>query len=165
MLSYARIEPQVLQIEHHPYLTQQPLLNLAKTLGIAVTAYSSFGPLSYIELGYKGGVKPLFDQDPVVKAAISHEKRLSLPMCCSVVTDTKAGTEPAQILLRWATQRGIAVIPKTNESSRLITNLECVSFDLTETEMQSISGLNINLRVRGSSGYLNEADRYKCIAE
>jgi len=129
MLSYARIEPQVLQIEHHPYLTQQPLLDLAKTLGIAVTAYSSFGYQSYVELGFKGSVKPLFEQDLVVKAAITH------------------GKQPAQILLRWATQRGIAVIPKTNELSRLTTNLECVSFDLTEAEMQSISGLNINLRL------------------
>jgi D-xylose reductase len=159
MLSYARIEPQVLQIEHHPYLTQQPLLNLAKTLGIAVTAYSSFGYQSYVELGFKGSVKPLFEQDPVVKAAMTHEKRLSFPKCCSTVTGTKAGTDPAQILLRWATQRGIAVIPKTNEQSRLSTNLECASFDLTEAEMQSISGLNLNLRVRSSAGYPNEADR------
>lgn len=129
MLSYARIEPQVLQVELHPYLTQQPLLNLAKTLGIAVTAYSSFGPQSYVELGFKGSVKPLFEQDPVVKAARTHEK------------------EPAQILLRWATQKGIAIIPKTNEPSRLISNLGCTSFDLTEAEIQSISSLNINLRL------------------
>jgi len=129
MLSYARIEPQVLQVELHPYLTQQPLLNLAKTLGIAVTAYSSFGPQSYVELGFKGNVKPLFQQDPVVKAAGTHER------------------EPAQVLLRWATQKGVAVIPKTNEPSRLISNLDCTSFDLTETEMQSISDLNINLRL------------------
>jgi len=129
MLSYARIEPQVLQVELHPYLTQQPLLNLAKTLGIAVTAYSSFGPQSYVELGFKGNVKPLFQQDPVVKAAGTHER------------------EPAQVLLRWATQKGVAVIPKTNEPSRLISNLDCTSFDLTETEMQSISDLNIDLRL------------------
>lgn len=44
VMRYARIEPQVLQVEIHPYLTQEPLLKLAKTLGIAVTAYSSFGP-------------------------------------------------------------------------------------------------------------------------
>jgi D-xylose reductase len=88
MLSYARIEPQVLQIEHHPYLTQQPLLNLAKTLGIAVTAYSSFGSQSYIELGFNGSVKPLFERDPVVKAAKTHEKGLSIPICCNMVTGT-----------------------------------------------------------------------------
>jgi len=129
MLSYARIEPQVLQVELHPYLTQQPLLKHAETLGIAVTAYSSFGPQSYVELGFNRSVKPLFEQDPVVKAAGTH------------------GKDPGQILLRWATQKGIAVIPKTNTHTRLITNLDCTSFDLTEAEMQSINGLNINLRL------------------
>jgi len=129
LLNYARIEPQVLQVEIHPYLTQEALLKLAKTLGVAVTAYSSFGPQSYLELGFKGTVKTLFEQDPVVKAARAH------------------GRDAAQVLLRWATQRGIAVIPKTNEPHRLISNLDCNSFDLTETEIEAISALNIDLRL------------------
>ena len=44
VLRYARIPPQVLQIEIHPYLMQEPLVKLAQLHGIAVTAYSSFGP-------------------------------------------------------------------------------------------------------------------------
>lgn len=79
MLSYARLQPQVLQVELHP-LTQESLLRLAKTLGIAVTAYSSFGPQSYLELGFKGKVKPLFEQDVVAKVAQAHERGVSLPM-------------------------------------------------------------------------------------
>ncbi|KAI0296269.1 putative D-xylose reductase [Russula brevipes] len=117
ILSYARIQPQVLQVELHPYLTQEPLLRLTKTLGIAVTAYSSFGPQSYLELGFKG------------------------------VTCTKDGEDPAQVLLRWATQRGIAVIPKTNAADRLLSNLDCTSFDLTGSEIEAISALNIDLRL------------------
>ncbi|KAI0275004.1 NADP-dependent oxidoreductase domain-containing protein [Gloeopeniophorella convolvens] len=116
ILRYARIEPQ-----------------LAKTLGIAVTGYSSFGPQSYLELGFKGGVKSLFEQDPVVKAAQAHGR----------------GGYPrsGQVLLRWATQRGIAVLPKTNAYPRLVSNLDVNSFDLTESEIQAISALNINLRL------------------
>ena len=80
ILSYARLEPQVLQVELHPYLTQEPLLKLAKTLGIAVTAYSSFGSQSYLELGFKGNVKSLVEHDVVVEVARAHEKGVSLAM-------------------------------------------------------------------------------------
>ena len=87
ILNYARIEPQVLQVELHPYLTQKPLISLTKTLGIAVTAYSSFGPQSYLELGLKANVKPLFEQDVVVKAAQAHEK--GMPLLLQRVTGTE----------------------------------------------------------------------------
>ena len=53
-------------------------MRLAKAFGIAVTAYSSFGPQSYLELGFKGNVQPLFIQDVVVQAAQAHEKGVSL---------------------------------------------------------------------------------------
>jgi len=62
--------------------------------------------------------------------------------------ELKTGTDPGQVLLRWATQKGIAVIPKTNTTDRLLSNLNSTSFDLTETEIEAISALNINLRVR-----------------
>lgn len=73
---------------------------------------------------------------------------------CNVWEGLKTGTEPGQVLLRWATQRGIAVIPKTNTANRLLSNLNCTSFDLTETDIATISALNIDLRVRhpGSPG-------------
>lgn len=56
-------------------------------------------------------------------------------------------TATAQVLLRWATQRGIAVIPKSNSVDRLVSNLQCDSFDLKEEELTQISSLNMNLRV------------------
>ncbi|KAG7099629.1 hypothetical protein E1B28_001457 [Marasmius oreades] len=129
VMKYARYQPQVLQVECHPYLSQDPLVKLAKTLGIAVTAYSSFGPQSYFELGMGEGVTALFDQDAVASAA----KRLK--------------KSPAQVLLRWATQRGLAVIPKTNNEKRLMENLDCLSFDLTEQERDAINKLNKNIRL------------------
>jgi diketogulonate reductase-like aldo/keto reductase len=47
-----------------------------------------------------------------------------------------------------ATQQGVAVIPKSNNFERLKSNLDCMSFELTEQELKDISALNVNLRVR-----------------
>jgi len=128
VMRYARYEPQVLQIEHHPYLTQQPLVDLAKLLNIALTAYSSFGSQSYLELGYEKDVTNLLEHNVVTSIAQARKKTV------------------AQVLLRWATQRGIAVIPKTNNEGRLVENLQCDTFDLSESEIKKISDLNNGLR-------------------
>ncbi|TFK36989.1 NADP-dependent oxidoreductase domain-containing protein [Crucibulum laeve] len=129
VLRYARIQPSVLQVELHPYLTQQPLVNLTKTLGIAITAYSSFGPQGYFELDMDKNAPSLLSHDTINAIATKHKKTT------------------AQVVLRWATQRGIAVIPKSNHVERLAQNLSCSSFDLEEEELKTISALNINLRL------------------
>jgi D-xylose reductase len=68
--NYARYEPQVLQIEHHPYLTQEPLVKYVKeVLGIAITGYSSFGPQSFVELGADKGAKSLLQHETIGKIA------------------------------------------------------------------------------------------------
>lgn len=54
---------------------------------------------------------------------------------------------PAQVLLRWATQRGIAVIPKSNDPERVKLNLRCDDFNLSEEEINRFNSLNIGLRV------------------
>jgi D-xylose reductase len=130
LLRYAKVRPATLQIEHHPYLVQPTLLQLAKSEGIAVTAYSSFGPQSFIELEWQKAkdTPVLFEHSLVTAIAEKHKKT------------------PAQTLLRWATQRGLAVIPKSNNPKRLSQNLEVTGFDLEEKELESISGLDRHLR-------------------
>ncbi|BFZ63983.1 D-xylose reductase [Saitoella coloradoensis] len=139
LLRVAEIKPAVLQIEHHPYLTQEALVQLCKQHEIAVTAYSSFGPMSYMELDFESAQKcpPLLEHDIVKKIASAHSKT------------------PAQVLLRWATQRGVAVIPKSNNPERLEQNLDCCSFELTEEEVRQISGLNQGVRFNNPADYLN----------
>jgi D-xylose reductase len=50
VMKFARIKPAVLQVELHPFLPQEKLCTFTQSLGIHITAYSSFGSLSYLEL-------------------------------------------------------------------------------------------------------------------
>lgn len=130
LLRYAKIVPATLQIEHHPYLTQEGLVKLARDHGIAVTAYSSFGPQSFLELDMQRAKDtPLLFDNPTIKSIAE-----------------KKGKTPAQVLLRWATQRGIAVIPKSNNQGRLAQNLDVTAWELEQGELDEISGLDKGLR-------------------
>ena len=50
LMAYSQIKPAMLQIESHPYLTQERLLRAAAQYELAVTAFSPLGALSYLEL-------------------------------------------------------------------------------------------------------------------
>ena len=128
LMSYARIKPAMLQIESHPYLTQEALLRTANDYGIAVTAFSPLGALSYVSLDMATPAESVLTQ-PVVLAAAE-----------------RTGATPAQVVLRWGIQRGTAVIPKTSKPERLRENLALAGFALNEEEMRAISDLNQNRR-------------------
>ncbi|MEG3767201.1 aldo/keto reductase [Alteromonas sp. 14N.309.X.WAT.G.H12] len=128
LMSYARIKPSMLQIESHPYLTQERLIRLAKDYGLAVTAFSPLGALSYLELEMADQTESVLEQEVVKQAAANHNKT------------------PAQIVLRWGVQRGTAIIPKTSKIARMKENLAIFDFSLTDEEMAAISALNINRR-------------------
>lgn len=135
LLRSAKIHPAVNQIEHHPYLVQPNLITMLQENNIVVTAYSSFGPQSFVELDNVRAVdaQPLFEHNAVTTIAEKH------------------GKTPAQVLLRWATQRDIIVIPKSNSSERLAQNLASTDFELTAEELASISALDKGLRFNDPS--------------
>jgi len=128
LTNYARIQPSVLQIESHPFLTQELLIRFCRENEIAVTAFSPLAALSYVELGMAG------ETDSV----LTHP----------VVTDIaeRASRTPAQVVLRWGVQRGTAIIPKTSKPKRLAENLSLFDFELSDADMESISALNANRR-------------------
>ncbi|KAF2143241.1 uncharacterized protein K452DRAFT_325845 [Aplosporella prunicola CBS 121167] len=141
LFTYARHPVSTLQIEHHPYLVQSELVQLAQENKVVVTAYSSFGPQSFLELPSTFNrrateIPLLFDAEPVKSIAGKH------------------GVTPAQVLLRWATQRNIAVIPKSNSPNRLKQNLEVLQFDLEKSELDVISALDKGLRFNDPGYYL-----------
>lgn len=128
LMTYARIQPAMLQIEAHPYLTQEKLIRCAKGYGIDVTAFSPLGAQSYLELEMAESGESLLGAAPVMVAAEAH------------------GKTPAQVLLRWGVQRGTAVIPKTLRPERMRENLAIDDFALSAVEMAAISSLNQNRR-------------------
>ena len=128
LMSYARIKPAMLQVESHPYHTQEALLRTAQQYGIAVTAFSPLGALSYVSLDM-ATVNDSVLTEPVVMAAAQ-----------------RIGATAAQVVLRWGIQRGTAVIPKTSNPQRLVENLHLSELSLNEDEMAAISALNQNRR-------------------
>lgn len=53
------------------------------------------------------------------------------------------GKTVAQVGLRFLTQRGIIVIPKSVRRERMAENLDCTDFDLTAAEMEAIRSLDL----------------------
>lgn len=128
LMSYARIKPAMLQVESHPYHTQEALLRTAQQYGIAVTAFSPLGSLSYVSIDMATANDSVLTE-PVVMAAAQ-----------------RIGATAAQVVLRWGIQRGTAVIPKTSNPQRLVENLHLSELSLNEDEMAAISTLNQNRR-------------------
>jgi D-xylose reductase len=128
LLSYAKIQPAVLQVEMHPYLTQEKLVRFCHQEKIAVTAFSPLGAPSYVPLGMATENDSVMNERVVRDAAARHKKT------------------PAQIVLHWAVQRGTAAIPKTAKAERLRENLSIFDFELSAEEMKAISALDRNRR-------------------
>jgi len=116
LLHEAKIVPAVNQVECHPHLSQQPLVDYCKKHGIVFEAWSP--------LGGTGG--NLLD-DPVLKK----------------IAD-KHGKSAAQVTLRWELQRDIITIPKSIHQARIIANTDIYGFELSADEMKAIDALDKN---------------------
>lgn len=101
-----------IQVEHHPYLPQETLYQLAAAEGIALTAYAPFA---------EGRVF----SDPVLNEI-----------------GVKHGRTAGQVTLRWLLRRPqTVVIPKTARPERLPVNLDVSGFELDEDDVGRINAL------------------------
>jgi diketogulonate reductase-like aldo/keto reductase len=100
------------QVECHPFLDQDKVIAACRKHGMAVVAYS---PIA------RGGAKGDKLLERVGKAH---------------------GKTAAQVCLRWLTQQGIAVIPRTSKIERLEENFNILDFELSDAEMKEIAGLS-----------------------
>ncbi|SIT90722.1 aldo/keto reductase [Edaphobacillus lindanitolerans] len=108
----ANVKPMVNQIELHPYLSQEELRSFCQEQDIAVTSWS---PLARGRL-----------LDEPVITRISEAR----------------GKAPAQVVIRWHLQHDLIVIPKSVHPERVAANADVFDFDLTDSEMEEIDGIN-----------------------
>ena len=110
------IAPAVNQVEFHPFLYQQNLLEFCEENRIQMEAYSP----------------------------LTRGERLTHPKLSKVAK--KYGKTSAQILIRWSLQHGLIAIPKSIHEGRIRENCEIFDFQLKPEDMELLDSLNENLR-------------------
>ena len=118
------IAPQFIQVEAHPYFTQTELRKTLDKYGIRLMAWYPLGH----------GDKALINEPIFAELG------------------SKYGKTPAQVILRWHTQMGFAVIPGSRNVDHIRDNLDILDFTLTEEEMGRIAALDKGIR------YYNRTD-------
>jgi methylglyoxal/glyoxal reductase len=141
LLAETKTVPAVNQVEFHPYLYQRDLLDFCAGEGIVIEAYS---PLT----------KGVRLKDPKLVAVARKYSRVEpqqatpwsrLPLLdrLSRVSETKS---PAQILIRWALQHGLVVIPKSANRRRILEDADVFDFEICAEDMEILDRFNENLR-------------------
>lgn len=116
LLKNSQITPAVNQVEFHPFLNQIHLLEYCKKHKIQLEAYS---PLAH---GQK------IEDPTIAKIAQKYDKT------------------PAQILIRWAIEQKIVVIPKSIKKERIIENSKVFDFAISEEDMKILNSLDEDFR-------------------
>lgn len=108
--------PALVQNELHPYYQDSRATQYLQSLGLTVQAWYPLGGRGYTERLLADGV--------IRESAAAHQK------------------SPAQAVLRWNLQRGVAVIPGSSDPEHIRENLSIFDFALTGAEMEAIRNLN-----------------------
>ncbi|MGD1044073.1 MAG: aldo/keto reductase [Bacteroidota bacterium] len=117
LLPQCEIVPMVNQMEFHPRLVQQKLIDYCFSHKIQYEAWS-----------------------PLMQGKIINIKELQL-------LASKYGKDIAQIVLRWNLQKGVVTIPKSVHRERIVSNAQIFDFEITVEDMLAIDCLDKHQRV------------------
>ena len=117
LFTTAEIKPMVNQVEFHPYLVQQSLVDFCKTNNIQ---YEAWSPLMQGKI---------FNVPFLQQLSIKYQRSI------------------AQIVLRWNIELGIVTIPKSSTPDRIKSNLEIFDFAMDPADIQKITQLDKGQRV------------------
>jgi diketogulonate reductase-like aldo/keto reductase/flavodoxin len=112
------IMPALVQNEIHPYYQEKGIVEYMHSLGIVIEGWYPFGGR-----GYTGA---MFADKMISAIAKAHNRT------------------PAQVILRWNLQRGVAAIPGSSNPDHIRENISVFDFELTEAEMNAIADLDRN---------------------
>nr|XP_048316652.1 aldo-keto reductase family 1 member C18 isoform X2 [Myodes glareolus] len=115
------------EVECHPYLNQNKLLDYCKMNDIVLVAYGALGTQRYKNCTNED--TPVLLEDPVLCAMAKKYKRT-----------------PALIALRYQLQRGIVVLAKSFNEEHIRENMQVFDFQLASDHMKILDGLDRNLR-------------------
>lgn len=114
LIEHNEIAPAVNQVETHPFFQRTADQDLMREHGIQI---ESWGP-------FAEGKNDLFSNPVLGDIAAAHGKSVG------------------QVVLRWLTQRGVVIIPKSVRPERMRENLDIFDFELTDEQMTSIAALD-----------------------
>ena len=114
LIAHNEITPAVDQVETHPFFQRTADQELMREHGVQI---ESWGP-------FAEGKNDLFTDPTLSEIGAAHGKSV------------------AQVVLRWLTQRGVVVIPKSVRPDRMRENLEVFDFELTDEQMARIATLD-----------------------
>jgi len=143
VMSKARVKPAMNQVEMHPYLPQQALVDYCHRHDIHLTAYSPLGSGDRATRMKRDNEPVLFEDQTIKDIAEQHD--------CT----------PAQVLISWAVHRGTAVIPKSTNPGRIEQNLASADIQLTEGDMEAIKQIGQDFRYIDGSIWTMEGSPYQ----
>jgi len=117
LLSYAKINPAVNQIETHAFFQQDKANQALKQYRIQMEAWS---PLAQGRNGH-------FTNEVLAEIGKKYNK------------------SNAQVSLRWHYQRGVVTIPRTSKKEHMMENLNIFDFVLDDADMKKINPLDLNI--------------------
>ena len=117
LLSTATVVPMVNQMEFHPYVVQQNLIDYCTSKGIQYEAWSPF---------MQGKV---FNLDICKELSKKYQKSV------------------AQVILRWNLQKGVVTIPKSVKKERIESNSDIFDFEISSEDVAYLDSLDRGERI------------------
>ena len=141
LLAQTKTVPAVNQVEFHPYLYQRDLLDYCAGKNIVVEAYSPLTKGDRLKDSKLVAVAKKYSAGEPQQA----RSRSRLPLVDRLLPRSQTKST-AQILIRWALQHGLVVIPKSANRTRICENADVFDFEISAEDMRLLDGFNENLR-------------------